>query len=222
VSQARRYNLDPTLPGALPLEPVVLFRPRRRESSRELLCILVRPNVENGATRDSKNLRLGLAWRIALIEGWLNIAWDRGCRHSAGNSFFTPGRLAHQILATDFGSGDTGRFLGKSGKGADPMSIADEKSLALLARNFTPPSDREVETRIRQALDRSRYHALRFIYCAYQGGVLTLQGSVESYYLKQIAQSVALTQLRGGVIVENQILVENAAAHAPDSRSTGV
>jgi hypothetical protein len=88
------------------------------------------------------------------------------------------------------------------------MSIVDEKALALLARSFSPPSDQEIETRIRQALDRSRYHQLRFVYCGFRDGVLTLRGSVESYYLKQLAQTVALTQVRGGVIVENHVRVE--------------
>jgi osmotically-inducible protein OsmY len=52
------------------------------------------------------------------------------------------------------------------------------------------------------------YRALSSISCGYALGVLTLRGSVPSYYLKQRAQ-VAVAQVEGVDRIENQIEVMN-------------
>ena len=51
-----------------------------------------------------------------------------------------------------------------------------------------PPALGDVEGRFRQ----SGYLALRDITCEVQGGVLSLRGRLSSFYLKQIAQAIAI------------------------------
>ena len=59
-----------------------------------------------------------------------------------------------------------------------------------------------VERRLRE----SPYLCLRTIRCEHQQGVLTLRGSVPSYYHKQLAQALVAQLVRSGAFV-NQIEV---------------
>lgn len=63
----------------------------------------------------------------------------------------------------------------------------------------SPDSPAEVADRIFQA---SPYHAIRFLKCEYEDGVLTIRGRLPSYYLKQTAQS-AVRDLEGVERVSN-------------------
>ncbi|MBI3464922.1 MAG: BON domain-containing protein [Planctomycetes bacterium] len=56
------------------------------------------------------------------------------------------------------------------------------------------------------ALHSSPYLPLRTVECTDQGGVLKLQGCVPSYYLKQLAQSLALS-VNSSWLVQNEIEV---------------
>lgn len=49
-----------------------------------------------------------------------------------------------------------------------------------------PPRNADV----RRGLETSGYGELRTITCRVEGGIVTLNGRVSSYYLKQIAQSI--------------------------------
>lgn len=63
----------------------------------------------------------------------------------------------------------------------------------------------------RQAQARLRdqtYHALRNVSCQYRDGVLTLNGRLPSYYLKQIAQE-AVARVAAVQRVENHIEVRS-------------
>lgn len=55
-------------------------------------------------------------------------------------------------------------------------------------------------------LQQSPYFALRSVCCAFQEGVLILQGCLPSYYLKQLAQTV-VGELEGVTAIVNQIEV---------------
>jgi osmotically-inducible protein OsmY len=56
----------------------------------------------------------------------------------------------------------------------------------------------------------SPYFALRDVGCVYRDGVLTLRGSLPSYYLKQVAQAV-VAEAEGVTMVVNQIKVHSTA-----------
>jgi hypothetical protein len=59
----------------------------------------------------------------------------------------------------------------------------------------------DVEAQLRQ----SCYPAVRRVTCRLHDGVLTLRGRVSSYYLKQIAQTLAHDRLRGAARVHNAL-----------------
>jgi hypothetical protein len=56
-------------------------------------------------------------------------------------------------------------------------------------------------------LQRSPYREVRYIWCEWRDGVLTLRGQVSNFYLKQIAQSLILHRLEGIVTLNNQVEV---------------
>ena len=68
-----------------------------------------------------------------------------------------------------------------------------------------------IEESVQGRLLGSPYLALRNIGCVYRDGILTLRGSLPTYYLKQMAQSVVI-ETEGVTTVVNQIEVR-AAAH---------
>jgi osmotically-inducible protein OsmY len=70
------------------------------------------------------------------------------------------------------------------------------------ARSGLPVIDHAAEERLR----RSSYLALRDISCLASDGVLTLRGSLPSYYLKQVAQEI-VSGVEGVRHVANQIEV---------------
>jgi hypothetical protein len=56
------------------------------------------------------------------------------------------------------------------------------------------------------------YPALRGVRCEYADGVLTLRGSVPSFYLKQVAQCLMHGQLDEMIIVDNRLEVTESSA----------
>jgi osmotically-inducible protein OsmY len=67
---------------------------------------------------------------------------------------------------------------------------------------------------VEQRLGSSGYLALRRIRCECVGDVLSLRGSVSSYYLKQMAQAIA-GDVEGIRLVDNQIQVLSALDRRP-------
>ncbi len=63
-----------------------------------------------------------------------------------------------------------------------------------------------VELRLRKALAQSHYCALRSITCHVVAGEVTLEGDLDSYYQKQVAQAIA-ARVPGVVRVHNRIQV---------------
>ena len=59
---------------------------------------------------------------------------------------------------------------------------------------------------VRELLDRSAYYSLRNVVCEQLNGQLVLNGIVANYYLKQIAQTIAVS-VAGPGGVRNQIRV---------------
>lgn len=67
-------------------------------------------------------------------------------------------------------------------------------------------SPEPVELRLRTALAQSQYCALRSITCRVVAGEATLEGNLDSYYQKQVAQAIA-ARVPGVVRVHNLIQV---------------
>lgn len=67
-------------------------------------------------------------------------------------------------------------------------------------------SPEPVELRLRTALAQSHYRALRSITCRVVAGEATLEGDLDSYYQKQVAQTIA-ARVPGVVRVHNRIQV---------------
>lgn len=69
----------------------------------------------------------------------------------------------------------------------------------------TPPVP--IHTIVRQELLASPYRSLHLITCQTEKGVLILRGVVATFYLKQIAQEVALKLAKGEAPVQNDVRV---------------
>jgi osmotically-inducible protein OsmY len=68
-----------------------------------------------------------------------------------------------------------------------------------------PPISR-MSKLVRDLLDRSSYYSLRGVTCDQASGQLVLSGTVANYYLKQVAQTIAVS-VAGPGGVRNQIRV---------------
>jgi osmotically-inducible protein OsmY len=70
----------------------------------------------------------------------------------------------------------------------DPNSVGPESlsSVAPVSRGVS------VVAQVERELRESPYLSLRRIKCEYHEGVLTLRGNVSTYYVKQLAQTIAL------------------------------
>ena len=64
----------------------------------------------------------------------------------------------------------------------------------------------EIAETAQQALRRSSYFELRNVSCEFSGGILTLQGRVPSYHMKQLAQA-SVADVPGVVEVHNRVEV---------------
>jgi hypothetical protein len=69
-------------------------------------------------------------------------------------------------------------------------------------------SDQAIETLVHAEFLKSPYGAIRAVSCQMNDGLLTLSGCVPSYYLKQVAQRLALNVLQGLAVIVNQLRVE--------------
>ena len=68
-------------------------------------------------------------------------------------------------------------------------------------------SQTEILRQARQALQGSSYLPLRRVACDFSDGQLQLRGKVESFYLKQLAQSIVGMALAREVQLDNQLRV---------------
>ncbi len=63
------------------------------------------------------------------------------------------------------------------------------------------PTSEHIVMEVRRRLCSTGYHVLRSIECECRDGTLVLSGRVPTYYCKQLAQSVLLTDPLGPMIV---------------------
>lgn len=72
-----------------------------------------------------------------------------------------------------------------------------------------PPCERkrELNLEIAAELKRSPYYSLRRITCEFRNGVLTIQGRVPSYFLKQLALALAQRCAKGRATIDDQVEV---------------
>lgn len=66
---------------------------------------------------------------------------------------------------------------------------------------------RHLELLVRADFARSPYRDLKRVTCSLENDVLVLSGRVASYYLKQLAQSLALDRVAGKIMVQNDLQV---------------
>jgi osmotically-inducible protein OsmY len=69
-----------------------------------------------------------------------------------------------------------------------------------------PSASALLVNRAKALLHGSSHRALRSVSCVYYAGVLRLQGSVPTYYLKQVAQSLLLS-MEEAPRVQNELVV---------------
>jgi hypothetical protein len=86
------------------------------------------------------------------------------------------------------------------------MSLAEEDRV-FSGRRSTHSSNRSLEALLRAELQKSPYATIRAVSCRMNEGVLTLNGSVTSYYFKQVAQRLAMGLLKESAIVVNELQV---------------
>jgi osmotically-inducible protein OsmY len=98
--------------------------------------------------------------------------------------------------------------------GAGTMEVSDFPRAArkVFGQRGLAPAQ-ETEARFR----RSGYLALRDVTCVARDGVVHLHGCLPSYYLKQVAQSIA-SAIDGVLSVSNHIEVIAPAVHSPTGR----
>jgi hypothetical protein len=70
------------------------------------------------------------------------------------------------------------------------------------------PRELAMEEQAQAELSDSKYIGVRRLSCQVRGGVLTLNGRVRSFYLKQVAQTLLRRYLERGIILEDRLDVE--------------
>jgi osmotically-inducible protein OsmY len=78
--------------------------------------------------------------------------------------------------------------------------------------------DHETVEALKRRLQGSSYLALRNIECVFHDGVVTVQGCVPTYYLKQLAQEI-VTEIAGVRVSRNQIEVTSRAYPGTSGRN---
>ena len=75
-------------------------------------------------------------------------------------------------------------------------------------RSDVDASDKTFVALVLAELAKSPYQPLRALSCRSSKGVLVLGGNVPSYYLKQVAQRLAMGAVAGRMTIDNQVQVE--------------
>jgi osmotically-inducible protein OsmY len=92
----------------------------------------------------------------------------------------------------------------------------EQEAVAVLSRpNPFAVLFREIAETAQAALRHSAYFELHDVRCDYSGGILTLQGRVPTYHLKQLAQA-AVSEVPGVVEVHNRVEVATTARAFPE------
>jgi len=98
----------------------------------------------------------------------------------------------------------TPSFFSRTATMQSTLSLADD----LVSTDVLPPADADATRHVLDGLANSPYMPLRvFVHCACRNGVVTLSGNLPSFFLKQLAQRIAMNV--GGVErVINEICVD--------------
>jgi osmotically-inducible protein OsmY len=88
------------------------------------------------------------------------------------------------------------------------MRQGDWQQSQFTQSHATQHAQRHLESLVRADLRQSPYDEVGRVTCTLKERVLTLTGRVSSYYLKQIAQRIALARLNGTASVVNELQVE--------------
>jgi hypothetical protein len=101
-------------------------------------------------------------------------------------------------------------FFSLSSKKDAMLTVQPGKARPIPSLHVTPFTITEMAER---KLHSQPYQPLKNISCDWRDGVLVLQGSLPSYYLKQVAQEV-VARLEGVDAIDNQIRVVTPAAQS--------
>jgi len=83
-----------------------------------------------------------------------------------------------------------------------------QRRLARGSQSGQTPRELAMEEQAQSELSSSKYLGVRRLSCQVRRGVLTLNGRVPSFYLKQVAQSLLRRYLERGIILEDRLDVE--------------
>jgi osmotically-inducible protein OsmY len=86
---------------------------------------------------------------------------------------------------------------------------ARHQAVLWFAKRTSDSVDETLESLVQSELGQSPYAEIRNVSCKFSDGILVLSGRVPTYYLKQVAQRLALQHLRGVVSVDNQLTVDS-------------
>ena len=92
-----------------------------------------------------------------------------------------------------------------------PTSGAESKAVDMLKRRACHSDEVDYAETVRRKILASPYAELRRMGFEYRDGVLTLRGVVKSFYLKQLAQALAM-KMEGVDVVNNRLVVVNDTA----------
>jgi hypothetical protein len=89
------------------------------------------------------------------------------------------------------------------------MRSGEGRPSDLLEQHKTHQAQRHLESLVRADLRKAPYDEVGRVTCALHEQVLTLKGRVSSYYLKQVAQRIALDRLAGRATLVNELQVDS-------------
>src|ERR1700733_9630507 len=89
------------------------------------------------------------------------------------------------------------------------VRAGEGKRSEFMSTDISPQAERHLESLVRADLRQAPYTELGRVTCILRDGALILNGSVSSYYLKQIAQRIVLDRLERRATVVNELEVES-------------
>ena len=92
------------------------------------------------------------------------------------------------------------------------MGTSSLENDATVGSSIARERGRHIEASVLQSLRLASYSALRRVHCEFHEGVVTLRGWLPSYYLKQLAQTLA-TKVAGVEQIVNRIAVDRHPAN---------
>jgi BON domain len=102
------------------------------------------------------------------------------------------------------------------------MSVLAPAAVANRSTSLSPPTPKmELGERVEQDLREGPYSALRGVHCEFHEGIAILRGRLPTYYLKQVAQTLAAQSAGVRAIVNRIEVVPQPGRHAGPATADG-